>query len=207
MVLIKPYSESVIRTKYGKFKIFIFRDYSDNGLEHVALLKGHAHKHGFLVRIHSECKTGDVFGSMRCDCGPQLNLSFRLINKKKNGMIIYLAQEGRGIGLGNKIKAYALQDQGYDTVEANKLLGFDADLRDFRIASDILKYFGVESVELITNNPYKVTDLEKNGITVTKRVPCIVRPNRFNAHYIKTKVEKMGHQIKKSRLKVAKGKK
>lgn len=198
MVVFKPYSESSISTKYGKFRIYIFREYKKGSglyLEHVALVKGRLPRENALVRVHSECKTGDVFGSLRCDCGPQLNLSFKLINKRKQGIIIYLAQEGRGIGLGNKIKAYALQDQGYDTVEANTMLGFDADLRNFKIATDILKFFGVKSIELITNNPHKIKDLERNGIKVVKRVPCITRPNRFNASYIKTKAEKMGHAI------------
>ncbi|MEM3373069.1 MAG: GTP cyclohydrolase II [Candidatus Anstonellales archaeon] len=200
--MISPYSESVLTTKFGKFKIFIFQDNKESCNEHAVLVKGDLKKlDNCLVRIHSECKTGDVFGSYRCDCGPQLRKAFELINKEKRGIIIYLAQEGRGIGLGNKIKAYSLQDQGYDTVEANKKLGFDPDLRDFTIAAEILKYFGINSVRLITNNPKKVQELEKNGINVTERVPCIIRPNRFNLNYLKTKRKKMGHLISDKVLK------
>ncbi|MCX8166645.1 MAG: GTP cyclohydrolase II [Candidatus Micrarchaeota archaeon] len=193
--MIKPYSEASLTTKFGKFRIYVFIE-EDTCREHAVLVKGDFKKlDNCLVRIHSECKTGDVFGSYRCDCGPQLKKAFQLINKERRGIIIYLAQEGRGIGLGNKIKAYSLQEEGYDTVEANKKLGFDADLRDFKIAAEILKYFSITSIRLITNNPKKIADLEAHGIKVSQRIPCLIRPNRFNQHYLKTKEDKLGHII------------
>ncbi len=191
-----PYAQAKLSTKYGKFDIYVFRESESPLIEHVVLVKGDLKNvDAPLVRIHSECKTGDVFGSLRCDCGPQLHFAFKKIREEKCGMIIYLDQEGRGIGLGNKIRAYALQDQGYDTIEANNRLGFDADLREFNFAAEILKYFGVDRIRLMTNNPRKVRELETKGIKVVERVPCFVRPNRFNISYIKTKVRKMGHKI------------
>ena len=199
--MVELYSESNIKTKYNTFKVYVFReDNRECTHEHVALVRGPIQKHGELVRVHSECLTGDVFGSQRCDCGPQLELAFKLITRNKGGMIIYLAQEGRGIGLGNKIKAYALQDRGYDTVEANKMLGFHADERSFKIAAQMLRHFGIRSVKLITNNPKKISDLERNGIKVEERIACIVKPNRHNVNYIASKIEKLGHFIDSNKL-------
>jgi len=145
------------------------------------------------VRLHSECLTGDVMGSLRCDCRDQLEKSLRFIEEHGTGVLVYLRQEGRGIGLMNKIRAYSLQEKGYDTVEANQRLGFENDLRDYDLAVRILKALEVKSVALITNNPAKIAALAKGGILVSRRIPLVVRPNRFNARYLKTKRSKLGH--------------
>lgn len=148
-----------------------------------------------LTRIHSECMTGDVFGSLRCDCGSQLHTALRMIAREGRGVLIYMRQEGRGIGLTNKLKAYGLQDEGYDTVDANLKLGFPPDLRDYRAAAAILKDMGIDSIRFLTNNPDKISDIEKYGIHVAERVPLITGRNSINSRYLNTKREKMGHMI------------
>ena len=148
-----------------------------------------------LVRLHSACFTGDVLGSLKCDCGPQLNGALDQMGQDGAGMLLYLNQEGRGIGLANKMRAYSLQDQGFDTVEANHRLGFEDDERDFRIGSEILKSLGITAVRLMTNNPRKVAMMEQNGVVVTERVPLQVGENRFNESYLATKAAKSGHLL------------
>lgn len=188
-------AESNLPTEFGDFKIFVFKNYLDHK-EHLAIVKGDVS--GFenvLVRVHSECLTGDVFGSKRCDCGEQLHHALRTIEKEGRGVVVYMRQEGRGIGLTNKIKAYALQEKGLDTVEANVELGFPPDMREYSLAAQIIRFLGIKSVSLITNNPIKKTSLEHWGITVNKRVPVIVKANNINAGYLQTKKEKMGHLL------------
>lgn len=181
-------------TRFGDFTIHVFQD--KKGKEHLALVRGDvAGKESVPVRIHSECLTGDCLGSLRCDCRDQLEYSLTYLGNQEKGVFLYLRQEGRGIGLGNKIKAYQLQDAGLDTVEANLHLGFDEDLRDYTVAADILKMFGVHSVVLLTNNPDKVNDLKENGIEVTGRIPVVVKPNKYNTHYLETKEKKMNHLL------------
>lgn len=189
-------AQSQLPTKFGDFQIFVFQNPIDQK-EHLAIVKGDiAGKENVLTRIHSECMTGDVFGSQRCDCGEQLETALRTIEKKGEGVLLYMRQEGRGIGLTNKIKAYALQEKGYDTVEANEQLGFPADMREYSLSAQILRFLNVKSVCLLTNNPLKTQDLKHWGVEVTKRVPIIVKANKFNEKYLITKAQKMGHMMK-----------
>lgn len=189
--------EVVLPTKFGDFKMAAFSDEIEKK-EYIAVFKGDLQgKEDVLVRLHSECLTGDVFGSKRCDCGDQLHKSLESINEKGEGLLIYLRQEGRGIGIYNKLKAYNLQDQGHDTVEANHLLGFKDDLRDFAVAAQIIKDFDIKSIEILTNNPKKIEDLEKYGIDVKKRIDSETEPTTENKKYLETKRDKMGHYILK----------
>lgn len=178
---------------YGNFRVYAFKE---GKYEHLALVKGDpTDKERVPVRVHSQCITGDTFGSKRCDCGLQLENALFYIGEREYGIFIYLDQEGRGIGLFNKIKAYALQDGGMDTVEANEELGFDCDLRRYDIVVDILKYFKVRSIEILTNNPDKISGIEEKGIRIEDRIPLVVAPNRFNQTYLNTKRSKMNHYI------------
>ncbi len=184
--------EARLPTKFGDFKLVAFPGDSKEK-EDLALIMGEI-KDPSLVRIHSECFTGDVLHSMRCDCGEQLDLAMQKISKEGNGIIVYLRQEGRGIGLVNKLKAYNLQDEGMDTVEANIALGFNAELRDYGNASNILRNLGVEKIRLLTNNPSKVEELEKDGFTV-EQVTHKTEANEENRDYLETKASKMNHKL------------
>ena len=193
-ILVQRVAESEFTLLGGDLKALVFRNIVD-GREHLALIKGQiGNGRPALVRLHSECLTGDVFGSQRCDCGEQLEESIRRVLAAETGLIIYLHQEGRGIGLGNKIRAYALQDQGLDTVEANLQLGFKDDLRDYGIGAQILRDLGVGEVKLLTNNPHKIESLTRYGVKVT-REPLEVTPHAGNIDYLRTKQEKLGHLL------------
>ena len=183
-------------TAYGQFKLIPFKQLS-NGLEHVALIKGEWEKdEPILVRVHSSCITGDIFGSMRCECGEQLHKAMQLIEKEGKGVIVYMNQEGRGIGLMNKIKAYKLQEEGLDTVDANLHLGFNADERDYGVGAQILREVGVTKIKLMSNNPVKRIGLEAYGLSIVENVPIEVEPNKHNEFYMQTKKERMGHNLK-----------
>ncbi len=187
------FAESKLPTQYGDFRILV---YNVNNLDHVALVLGDvASTQPVLVRIHSQCLTGDVFGSKRCDCREQLTLSFENLFQAGRGIIVYLNQEGRGIGLLNKIKAYALQDQGLDTVTANEYLGLPVDGRDYKVAVKILKHLKVKTINLLTNNPDKIKALQKTGIVVASRIPLEVKPNPKNYQYLLTKKQRLSHLI------------
>jgi 3,4-dihydroxy 2-butanone 4-phosphate synthase/GTP cyclohydrolase II len=193
--LIRREAETTMPTKYGDFHLVVYETEIDD-YHHLALVKGNvADGDDILVRVHSECLTGDVFASMRCDCGSQLHEAMRMIHEEGRGVIVYMRQEGRGIGLVNKIKAYQLQDQGLDTVEANVHLGFDPDPREYGIGAQILSDLGVRRMRLITNNPVKRAGLEGYGLEVTGRVPIEIPSNELNARYLQTKKEKMGHLL------------
>lgn len=182
-------------TDHGKFKAISFYDKVEKK-EHLALIKGKIDGENILTRIHSECLTGDVFSSNRCDCGNQLHKAMEMIDEKGEGIILYLRQEGRGIGLFNKIKAYHLQEEGYDTVDANIKLGFAPDLRNYKIACRMLKELGVKSIDLMTNNPDKIEQVEKYDIKVNKRVPIEIHSNHIDRIYLKTKADRMGHDLR-----------
>jgi 3,4-dihydroxy 2-butanone 4-phosphate synthase/GTP cyclohydrolase II len=193
--LVTRVARSDIETPAGPFEVIAYRSEVDP-YEHVALVRGEvAGDDPVLVRVHSQCLTGDVFGSLRCDCGEQLQQAFARIDRAGAGVIVYLRQEGRGIGLGNKIRAYALQDQGRDTVQANLELGFKEDLRDYGIAAQILRDLGVRRVRLLTNNPHKIRGLEGYGIEVAERVALEAKPHLGNIDYLRTKAQKLGHYI------------
>jgi GTP cyclohydrolase II len=200
--LVRQVASAQFPTRWGTFRIFGFHSESGEGAnlkdasrkeEAVALVMGDVHSAPPLVRIHSQCLTGDVFGSLRCDCRQQLEMALAMIAEQNAGVLIYEQQEGRGIGLMAKLQAYELQDAGLDTVEANGRLGFEADLRAFAMPAGILKALGVSKVRLLSNNPDKVAALERGGIEVVERVPCEVTPSSHAEDYLKTKKEKMGH--------------
>jgi 3,4-dihydroxy 2-butanone 4-phosphate synthase/GTP cyclohydrolase II len=193
--LIERGEEVFLPTKNGQFRIIPFRQIS-NGVEHIALIKGTwEHDEPILVRVHSSCMTGDIFGSMRCECGEQLEQAMKMIEKEGKGVVVYMQQEGRGIGLMNKIAAYKLQDQGMDTVDANLHLGFDADERDYGVGAQILRSLGVTKMRLMTNNPIKRVGLEGYNLQVVETVPLEIKPNPYNQLYLKTKRDRMGHQL------------
>ncbi|MBX7046709.1 MAG: bifunctional 3,4-dihydroxy-2-butanone-4-phosphate synthase/GTP cyclohydrolase II [Ignavibacteria bacterium] len=194
-VLVEKMVDSNLPTRFGDFKISLYRSYVDNK-EHIAMVKGEIDSNKpVLVRVHSECLTGDIFGSLKCDCRDQLIHSLKIIEENGNGVLLYMRQEGRGIGLFNKLKAYNLQEQGRDTVEANVELGFKPDLRDYGIGAQILRDLGVKKINLLTNNPKKVVGLNAYGLEIVERTPIEIKANKANINYLKTKRDKMGHLI------------
>jgi 3,4-dihydroxy 2-butanone 4-phosphate synthase/GTP cyclohydrolase II len=193
--LVRPVAQAKLPTEFGVFEIHAYEDLT-NGKEHVALVCGEiGDGHGVVVRLHSSCLTGDVFHSARCDCGPQLHTAMARVAAEGCGVILYLNQEGRGIGLTNKIRAYALQDQGYDTVEANERLGFGADQREYGLGVNILSDLGVHSMRLLTNNPRKRAGVETHGMSVSELLPIEIPASEFTRRYLQTKKEKLGHLL------------
>ncbi len=191
--LVQRVESITLPTKFGKFDLHLYEGLFDNKT-HLALTKGdYISSESAMVRVHSECLTGDIFHSLRCDCGNQLDAAIEAINNNGSGIIVYLRQEGRGIGLKHKIKAYKLQEKGMDTVEANKELGFETDLRDYGVGAQILKDLGVSKLSVLTNNPKKLIGLEGHGLKIIKRIPIVIKPGNENEQYLKTKKDKMGH--------------
>ncbi len=192
---VERYSEADVPTEYGLLRIVVYREKA-TGAEHVAIVKGDLRgQEGVHVRVHSECLTGEVLHSLKCDCREQLDYALRHVGDEEHGAVLYLRQEGRGIGLGNKIKAYALQQKGADTVDANRMLGFEDDLRRYHVASDMLADLGARSIVLLTNNPDKVEKLRADGVVVSGRLPVHVEPNEHNRDYLLTKRARMGHML------------
>jgi len=192
--LIERIAQTDLPTEFGQYKLNLYRDLINDKV-HIALTLGNVEKEAVLVRVHSECLTGDVFGSLRCDCGRQLKKAMQIIQKEKRGIVLYMNQEGRGIGLVDKIKAYSLQDKGLDTVQANEALGYKPDLRDYGIGAQILVDLGVKNIRLLTNNPCKIVGLEGYGLKIVERVALETEPNPLNYQYLKTKKEKLGHNL------------
>lgn len=193
--LVKAAATAKLPTEFGDFEIHAYEDLTD-GKTHVALVLGEiGDGHGVLARLHSSCLTGDVFHSARCDCGPQLHMAMERVAAEGRGVILYLNQEGRGIGLANKIRAYALQDEGHDTVEANERLGFDADQREYGVGVRILSDLGVRSMRLLTNNPRKRVGVETHGMSVSELLPIEIPASEFTRRYLQTKKEKLGHLL------------
>jgi 3,4-dihydroxy 2-butanone 4-phosphate synthase/GTP cyclohydrolase II len=194
--LIKRIETATLPTKYGSFRLIVYKSTVDK-LDHLALILGNIETEGpVLVRVHSQCLTGDVFNSQRCDCGRQLEKAMELIQKEKRGVLLYMRQEGRGIGLANKIRAYALQEQGLDTVQANHALGFAADLRDYGIGAQILADLGLKEIKLLTNNPKKIVGLQGYGLNISRCLPLEIEPNSLNIDYLRTKKNKLGHILR-----------
>lgn len=192
--LVERIAETILPTDSGSYRLILYRDLTNNKV-HTALIMGELDKSAVLVRVHSECLTGDVFGSLRCDCGRQLKKAMQIIGREGKGVVLYMNQEGRGIGLVDKIRAYSLQDNGLDTVEANQALGHKADLRDYGIGAQILVDLGLKDIRLLTNNPRKIVGLEGYGLSVIERAALEIEPNPINYKYLKTKKEKLGHNL------------
>jgi GTP cyclohydrolase II len=188
-------AETVVPTKHGPLRFIVFRHHSTDDKEHVAVVAGDVSSDDVLVRVHSECLTGEVLGSLKCDCAAQLEAALGAIAREERGVVIYLRQEGRGVGLGNKLRAYALQARGADTVDANRLLGLPDDARSYDAAADILVQLGVRSVRVMTNNPQKVEALRSLGVEVRSRVPHVVDAHPLSAEYLRAKRDRMGHEL------------